>query len=93
MTLKKSNADFFYDKPAQTFSGVAAQYNKVQVLSDDQLAATGYDEQLTNIKLEANREAAKYNMKEPYPDPYNNDEPLRAEDAHRYNLPIDDSLF
>lgn len=93
MTLKKSNADSFYDKPAQTYSGAAAQYNKVQVLSDEQLAATGYDEQITSIKIEANREAVKYNMKEPYPDPYNNDEPLRAEDAHRHGLETDDSLF
>lgn len=93
MTLKKSNADTFYDKPAQTYTGAAAQYNKVQVLTDAQLAATGYDEQLTNIKIEANREAAKFNMLAPYPDPYNNDEPLRPEDAHRHGLPIDDSLF
>ena len=93
MTLKKSNADSFYGKPAQTYSGAAAQYNKVQPLSDAELAATGYDEQLTSIKIEANREAAKYNMKEPYPDPYNNDELLHPEDARRHGLEIDDSLF
>ena len=37
--------------------------------------------------------SVKYNMKEPYPDPYNNDEPLLPEDARRHGLEIDDSLF
>lgn len=88
IAVKKRNEESFYDKP-QKFTGAAAPYSKVQVLSDEQLAQY-MDIELAENKIKINKFCESVKMPAPYPDPYDDSIPLLPEHKRHLGLPVDD---
>lgn len=96
ITVKESNYDQFFDKPAsKRFNGATAQYSEIKVLSDEELAQLT-DMELAGHKQTINAFCASHNAPPAYPDPYDDNVPLAPEHKRHLNLPVDDeddSLF
>lgn len=80
--------------PRARFTGATAVYNKVSILSDEDLAKI-HDEELSAQKIKLNKIHKEANMPEPYPDWGDNSVPLTDEHKRALGLPVDsdDALF
>lgn len=71
------------------YTGAAAPYSKVQVLSDEQLAQY-MDIELAENKMKINKFCESVKTPAPYPDPYDDSIPLLPEHKRHLGLPVDD---
>jgi len=87
----KDNYSAFFDKAptSQIFTGAAAPYSKIKLLSEEELNSFT-DMKLAQHKIDINNFYKSVNAAEPYADVYDDSIPLTSDHKRHLGLPVDD---